>query len=321
MTGNFRKWWLAVAVAVAFWAVTDAFGSQQVNWRSLALLEGVTNLTSAGAPHELDGTFVFALGSFASGFVPSPSNTADWEANWTSLDVTAYNPDSTFFSSAVLLQNNNAPFTAGAKAWIWGFNQSGEWILLRDADWTWGSVGGGPGGPGGGSTWLVQNATEVVLGAVDADGDPFHMKTAAVTSSGTPGMTWEEWRALNFTAAELADSSISGWNADADNDGCCNGIEFALGTDPRDPLSKEAPVRTVTEVGGLLYQTLTVNRASGAETSLSVELSTDLASWESGEPLLVIVEDTAMLLAVRSASPMGSHCEFLRLRVALPGSL
>ena len=44
----------------------------------------------------------------------------------------------------------------------------------------------------------------------------------------------ETWLAANFSAAELSDVSISGWNADADSDGLPTLLEYALGGDPKE---------------------------------------------------------------------------------------
>ena len=53
----------------------------------------------------------------------------------------------------------------------------------------------------------------------------------------TPGggsFPGETWLAANFSAAELSDVSISGWNADADSDGFPTLLEYALGGDPKE---------------------------------------------------------------------------------------
>lgn len=50
-----------------------------------------------------------------------------------------------------------------------------------------------------------------------------------------PAITYDEWKALHFTAAEIADPAISGRHADPDRDGRTNLREFAEGTDPMVP--------------------------------------------------------------------------------------
>ena len=65
-----------------------------------------------------------------------------------------------------------------------------------------------------------------------------------VALSCTRAVTFEDWRALVFTPAQIADPSISGAEADPDGDHLRNFAEFALG---RDPLTAEsAPILTAT---------------------------------------------------------------------------
>ena len=194
---------IALALPMCAW---NAGAAQQINWRSLF---GGPNYTSAGAPHEFDGSFIFELGAFPVGYNPAVEPQAEWAENWTMLDRTEYNASTRFFTDSVLLQNNDAPFTTANKGWIWGFSPSGEWILLRASSWTWPNAGGGgPGGPGG-ITWKVQDADEVVMGSVDSDGDPFHMLSADAGSAPAPYVSPEAWRITHFTETELLDDDIS----------------------------------------------------------------------------------------------------------------
>ena len=52
---------------------------------------------------------------------------------------------------------------------------------------------------------------------------------AAATAS---AVTFAEWQVVHFSSAQLGDSNISGAQADPDEDGVRNLIEFGTGTDP-----------------------------------------------------------------------------------------
>src|SRR5262249_28446054 len=73
-----------------------------------------------------------------------------------------------------------------------------------------------------------------ILRLTVTDGDLSASDDVSVTVTGDDIATW---RARHFTAAELADPTISGDNADPDADGLTNGQEFICGTDPRDAAS------------------------------------------------------------------------------------
>ncbi len=51
-------------------------------------------------------------------------------------------------------------------------------------------------------------------------------------ASAFAGPPFEQWRAQHFTAEQLANLGVSGPNADPDQDGRSNLLEYALGTDP-----------------------------------------------------------------------------------------
>ena len=70
-------------------------------------------------------------------------------------------------------------------------------------------------------------------------GDPLSWKPSAETG-GSPGLDEAmdfDWRTLFFSASEIANPSISGPLADADNDGVANVLEYLLATNPRNPSS------------------------------------------------------------------------------------
>ena len=61
---------------------------------------------------------------------------------------------------------------------------------------------------------------------------PLVLLTATLPAA---AVTYDEWKAVHFTTAELADPGISGRFADPDGDGRNNLREFAEGTDPKTP--------------------------------------------------------------------------------------
>jgi hypothetical protein len=118
-----------------------------------------------------------------------------------------------------------------------------------------------------------------------------------VVRQATP--TFDQWRALNFTAAELADPAISGPNADPDLDGLQNYLEYAMGTQPEiaeDPLLPAVEV-SPTEISYTYTQNVTATEAI-----LIPQISATLGSWESvtGDTPGVIVEQVSFVENIRT---------------------
>jgi hypothetical protein len=75
----------ALFIAAAFAAAASRIHAQTLNWGN----EVFGDLTdSEGAA--LDNTFVFELGSFVDGFVPTASNVEHWVLNWEVFDRAAH---------------------------------------------------------------------------------------------------------------------------------------------------------------------------------------------------------------------------------------
>lgn len=203
---------------------TGAFASQ-INWRSSI---AATNLTSDGTTL-MNGSFEFQLGSFTNGFLPTAENVSEWDGHWQALDTTAYNQTTRFFSSSVLLTTNASPFALGTSGYIWGRNKiqgaDNEWILMRSVRWRWPVANNGVAFP---VEWEVDESTIAILG--EANGANFQMKSARVETGNSNAA--DDWLAAHFTAAQLADPSVSGWDADPDKDGSHNLLEFTTGGDP-----------------------------------------------------------------------------------------
>ena len=164
---------------------------------------------------------------------------------------------------------------------------------------------------------LPTNEATVTLTLVPADNyTATSLSNATVTILDRPVNIW---RRANFTAAELADPSISGDLADPDHDGLANMMEYALGLPPKDPAALNRPYATIT--GGDL--TLTYTRAIAAiDVSLVVDQSDDLLNWQAGSDYFrqssVSQQGPVQYVTLQALTPVNSRgaC-FLRLRVAL----
>ena len=289
------------------WCVISWFAGMEcraetIKWFSQA---GAINLTSAAAP--MSATFSFELGVFSGSFVPTASNAAQWATHWVPAQRIAYNDPNKRYDGQFTVVSNTAPFTVGKPAYIWGFQtgaRSSEWILFRDPNWTWPAPN--PMNPFG-VDWNAATAS-AVIGSIHADGSPFLMKSAAVT-------TWQQWR-----DAELASEALNGVNDDPDRDGQSNLIEFVFGSPPRQagaPLS--APVEIVTS-NSQRFQQITLPRRVDRPATLTVEVSPNLTNWAAGPAATAVISDIPAALVVRDLTPLGSGApmRFMRLKAEVP---
>lgn len=283
-----------------------AHAAQQINWYSPS--PGV-NRTSNGAG--MNGSFQFQLGAFSNGFVPTAGNVADWAANWSPADSVAYQPVSILgvYESEFSLTGNPSPFTVGAKAYVWGRAQgtaNDEWILFRATGWTWPSAN--PAGPPPGPLfWDAADVDEVILGTVHPSGTPFLMQSAAI-------VTYQQWKAV-----ALVGQPLDAPNDDPDHDGASNLLEFLFGTSPTLHGSPPATPTTLVDVSGQKHLQITIPRLRDRLVSVTVEVSSDLVSWQSGASATTEVSSTAELLVVRDLTPVGPGLpkRFMRLKAVL----
>lgn len=147
--------------------------------------------------------------------------------------------------------------------------------------------------------------------------------------------TVARWQATWFDADELDDPAISGLDADPDDDGLVNLIEYAFGTNPRlgGPVPVEEglglPVFSLVDDGGTLYEKLTYpRRRAGDRLEPEIyqpEFSGDLSgSWnDTGvvttagdfDPPLDSLNDEWELVTSRRVAPVGVGRGFARVDV------
>lgn len=302
-----RKVSLGLVVCLSLGGITPV-RAERLNWSSA--LNSV-DITSSGAP--LDGSFRFELGVFADGFVPTAGNTAQWSSKWHPAQRVSYNATNRWFSSLFEVVDNAPPFIQGAKGYIWGFRGdevAGEWILFSRSTWTWPSPN--PFNPNI-RTWNAKDADTVVLGTIQSNGEPFLMRTAAVSSSLPPPTYWIDW-----VDEELAGVALKSPTDDPDQDGVPNLLEYVFGTSPNQAEWFSAATGEWVTEGEVRWFQLRIPRRRDRPALLSVEVSTDMKVWNSGEGMTQVVEDSPGWLVVRDLGSSASHDRrFLRLR-ALP---
>lgn len=130
--------------------------------------------------------------------------------------------------------------------------------------------------------------------------------------------TFTLWQQAKFTASELADSAISGPNADPDQDGIVNLLEYAFGLEPKIPETNAAPAAVITNG----YFTLTYNQYKAAtDLTFTVEVSNDLVIWNSGPAYFTTVQTIdngpTQTVTVRETSLVSSASQrFVRLKLS-----
>ena len=113
---------------------------------------------------------------------------------------------------------------------------------------------------------------------------------AATVSISDPGAitAYQAWRELKFTASELGNPVISGDNADPDQDGIVNLLEFAFNLAPKTSSQVGMPVGANQNIGGIDYFTLTFRRQIAApELTYTPQTNGTLFGTWAGDAVLV----------------------------------
>jgi hypothetical protein len=295
---------------IAACVVTQATGlAGTIEWNSPP---AAMNLDSNSAP--MSTGFVYELGVFSSGFQPTPSNVADWAANWHVADRAGRSGTVNAFGSSFRVPNNKAPFTVGAEGWIMGKKDSPtgtELILFRNNHWTWPAATSATAVPTFAQEWHVDGKStmdEVILGSVNPQGSPFLMQSAVVRS-------YEQWAELH-----LGDEPSADPEDDAGGDGVPNLVKFAFGMDPRENgVPPHTPVGKM-EIGGAEFLKISIPRNSMNLTEMEVEVSSDLQNWHRGPAFLEVVHDNPHEWVVRDKTPFSETGgkRYMRVKVGLP---
>ena len=272
----------------------------------------VVNLTSEGQSMSED--FHFEVGVFTGSFIPTSANVAEWSSNWNSAGRVRYDKSTNRFAGNLDVEDNSAPFTVGKAGYIWGFrggSKSGEWILFRATSWTWPQAEAFP-------PIFLQWSTKVatpVIGSINPSGDPYLMKSASVANASPPNTSWSQWK-----SDMLAGTLNSAPDADPDQDGVSNLIEFVLGSNPGKPEVPKGMPLAVTDIAGEKFLQLSIPRQLDHVAELTVEASDDLVHWNSGSGVTTIVENGPSQLVVRDLVPLDvAHPKrFMRLKAAIP---
>jgi hypothetical protein len=141
--------------------------------------------------------------------------------------------------------------------------------------------------------------------------------------------TFMQWQASYFTAAQLNNPNVSGWNADPDHDGIPNGLEYYFRTNPiATPSVAEQSSRPqvgLMSSGGSTYLTFSYRRLLGwSGNPAIVAVSDDLVSWDLSQNQIEQVGATARidgfteLVTVRLKTPINQGPipkKFFRLRL------
>jgi hypothetical protein len=139
------------------------------------------------------------------------------------------------------------------------------------------------------------------------------------TSTTASGKGFASWQAKYFTAAQLADASTSGPNADPYGSTVPNLVAYALQMDPSVAQPKDEPQMVL--VGGHATMTYFVPSAI-TDATYTVEVSSDLINWNSGTGYTTVTStvtsSTGKTITVQDVSATTNAAKrFMRLNVTL----
>lgn len=139
----------------------------------------------------------------------------------------------------------------------------------------------------------------------------------------TPAHGFPSWQEDQFTPAQLANPLISGPNADPDQDGIVNLLEYAFLSDPLSPNPQAEFIQVGTTLIDLeTYLTITFPvRDPVGDLSYTPQISVDLEGWDEGPTHLIQTSNTdrgdgSRETTYRSVLPVSAEqSQFIRVRV------
>jgi hypothetical protein len=157
--------------------------------------------------------------------------------------------------------------------------------------------------------------------AVNSFGTSAYSNTVSVTTPGivpTPALVsnFTSWQSKYFTAAQRADSTISGPNADPYGSGVPNLLAYALQLNPATAQPSDQP--TAVRKNGHLVMTYFVP-TSITDVYYIPEVSSNLATWNSGtgytQVMSNVANSTGHTITVQDTLPTTMRKHFMHLRV------
>jgi hypothetical protein len=134
-----------------------------------------------------------------------------------------------------------------------------------------------------------------------------------------PGL-YDNWKAIQFTTAQLGNAAISGDTADPAGDGIPNVLKYALGLNPMASSVAGLPVIRSAIVSGTDCLTLTYTKMDAAtDITYIPEWSSDLVNWSNSGLLEFVLSDNGTSQQVQDSIPITSSAKiFLHLRITRP---
>ena len=133
-----------------------------------------------------------------------------------------------------------------------------------------------------------------------------------------PTLTYNAWQSLHYTPTQIANPSVSGPQADSNDDGTRNLLAYALGLDPWTYTREGLPTETtVNNKPGITFR----QQYGTTDIQIGVEQSSNMTTWSealpmSGDPLNN--GDGTETLIYTSATPLEANERvFIRMRVVL----
>jgi hypothetical protein len=254
---------LLLSFALGLLALSHFSSAAKINWYCPP---HSVNLTEGG--QVMGAEFVFELGVFKGGFIPTSENRSDWAVNWVPAQRVPYHSVNRWYTSSYYVTENTPDFAINTPAWVWGFSggpESGEWLLLGSQSWKWPQASASS--PLS-LTWKASDADTVLIGSV---GGSSLLRSAKVRGVVPPTTTWAQWQAQHL--GQSNGNPIEDLNGNSIPDI----FEFASG------LEKAGQLKIVSTANGF---ELRIPRRVDRPAAFNIEVSYDLKDWYSGSELI-----------------------------------
>lgn len=259
---------------------------------------------------ELSAQTRFQLGVFTAGFIPTLANLADWSTHWRCWREVEFDPAAGGFSEEVIFDENPPPFHENAPLYCWAWvpqsaSQS-EYFLATDSSWK--TPGTDP------LAFPVdvnpETAGTVIAGVARPGAGT--ISTAPVPTGSCPPFLFVDWLREYFDLAQRGNAAVAGPDADPDQDGRSNLMEYLTGTTP-DSADSSSLLKIAAAGDGSL--SLSFPSPASARANWTFEKSSSLSQW---------TDDTTTALYEPLAGwwkvpvPTGDRLGFRRLKVISP---